>query len=87
MKSGVYSIKTVLVSEDQNVLMNNSIFINKYSRFKELVIQYEPTLYKRHCLKSILNFNDLSVRRIVNWPMLILELFEENRIDDEIFKQ
>ena len=38
-------------------------------------------------LKSILNFNDLSVRRIVNWPMLILELFEENRIDDEIFKQ
>ena len=52
MKSGVYSIKTVLVSEDQNVLMNNSIFINKYSRFKELVIQYEPTLYKRHCFKK-----------------------------------
>jgi len=87
MKPGVFSIKTIIVSEKQNILMNNNMFVNKYSRFKELVIEHEPEIYKKHILKNILNFNDLSVRRIVNWQMLILELYELKKIDNEIFKR
>jgi hypothetical protein len=66
--------------------MKNNIYINKLSRIKSLVKEHYPTLYKKHILKSILQPN-ISVRRIVNWPLLIAELDERGDLEgDPIFR-
>jgi len=75
VKVGTYSIKKVLVSEQMNVVMKDNIYINKLSRIKSLVEEHYPSLYKKHILKSILQ-PDISVRRIINWQLLIAELNE-----------
>ena len=75
MKAGIYSVKQVLISENMNVVMKDNRYINKLSKIKRLVQEHYPSLYKKHILKSILQ-PDMSVRRIVNWSLLIYELDE-----------
>ena len=87
MKVGTYSIKKVLVSEQMNVVMKDNIYINKLSRIKSLVEEHYSSLYKKHILKSILQ-PDISVRRIVNWQLLIAELDESGTLDgDPVFRE
>ena len=69
-----------------NVVMKNNRYINKLSKIKRLVQEHYPTLYKKHVLKSILQ-PDTSIRRIVNWQLLIAELDESGALDgDSVFK-
>jgi len=82
VKVGTYSIKKVLVSEQMNVVMKDNIYINKLSRIKSLVEEHYPTLYKKHILKSILQ-PDISVRRIINWQLLIAELDESGALEED----
>ena len=87
MKAGIYSIKQLLISENINVVMKNNRDINKLSKIKRLVQEYYPALYKKHILKSILQ-PDMSVRRIVNWSLLIYELDESGALNgDPVFKR
>ena len=82
MKLGVYSIKNLLVSEQLNVVMKDNIYINKLSKIKEVVEDNYPTLYKKHTLKNILQPN-ISVRRIVNWSMILYELNQNGYLDND----
>ena len=87
MKVGTYSIKKVLVSEQMNVVMKDNIYINKLIRIKSFVEEHHPSLYKKHILKSILQ-PDISVRRIVNWQLLIAELDESGALEkDPVFRK
>lgn len=87
MKVGVYGVKKVVFSTEFDVLMKNNVYINRFTKIKELVKEHYPDLYKKHVLKNILR-PDLSVRRIVNWPLLIFELDDNGHLDnDDIFKQ
>ena len=87
MKAGIYSIKQVLISENMNVVMKNNRCINKLSKIKRLVQEHYPALYKKHILKSLLQ-PDMSIRRIVNWSLLIYELDESGALDgDPVFKR
>ena len=56
-----------------------NIYINKLSRIKSLVKEHYPTNYKKHVLKSFLQ-SDISIRRIVNWQLLIAELDESGAL-------
>jgi hypothetical protein len=86
VKSGIYSIKRVLVSENMNVVMKDNRYINKLSKIKFLVQTYYPDLYKKYTLRSILKPN-IEIKRIINWPMLLHELDESGALEgDTIFK-
>ncbi len=37
MKSGIYSVKRVLISENKNLAMKDNRYINKLSKIKKLV--------------------------------------------------
>jgi hypothetical protein len=87
VKSGIYSVKRVLISENMNVVMKDNRYINKLSRIKSLVQEHYPSLYKKHILKSILQ-PDISVRRIINWQLLIAELDENGALEgDPVFRK
>ena len=73
MKSGIYSVKRVLISENMNVVMKDNRYINKLSKIKSLVEEHYPNPYKKQILKHVLGAN-IHVRRIINWPLLISEL-------------
>ena len=86
MKAGIYSIKQVLISENMNVVMKNNRYINKLSKIKGLVQEHYPSLYKKHILKSILQ-PDMSIRRIINWSLLIYELDDSGALErDPVFR-
>jgi hypothetical protein len=87
VKSGIYSVKRVLISENMNVVMKDNRYINKLSRIKSLVKEHYPALYKKHILKNVLGPN-IHVRRIINWPLLISELDENGYLEkDPIFRE
>jgi len=87
VKAGIYSVKQVLISENMNVVMKDNRYINKLSKIKRLVQEHYPSLYKKHILKSILQ-PDISIRRIVNWSLLIYELDESGALErDPVFRK
>tara|TARA_R110002072_G_scaffold41458_4_gene116425 strand:- start:678 stop:941 length:264 start_codon:yes stop_codon:yes gene_type:complete len=87
VKSGIYSVKRVLISENMNVVMKDNRYINKLSKIKSLVEEHYPNLYKKHILKNVLGPN-IHVRRIINWPLLISELDENGYLEkDPIFRE
>jgi len=87
VKSGIYSIKRVLISENMNVVMKDNLYINKLSKIKVLVQKYYPDLYKKYTLRSVLKPN-IEIRRIINWPMLIRELDESGTLErDPVFRE
>ena len=70
-----------------NVVMKDNRYINKLSKIKSIGSGALPSLYKKHILKSILQ-PDISIRRIVNWSLLIYELDESGALDgDPVFRK
>lgn len=53
MKSGIYSVKRVLISENKNLAMKDNRYINKLSKIKKLVQDHHHSPYKKHILKVI----------------------------------
>ena len=84
MKSRIYSVKRVLISENMNIVMKDNRYINKLSKIKKLVQDHYPSLYKKNILKSIFQPN-LEVRRIVNWSLLIYEIDESGALIEICF--
>ena len=85
MKKGSQSIKTVLISESKDCILKDNLWVNKWSTFKKLVELHYPTLYRKHILKNFLR-KDHTIRRLVNWPLLVAEMDEKGYFNNEILK-
>jgi len=85
MRRGSQAIKTVIISESKDLILKDDLWYNRWSRFKELVIIHYPDLYKKHILKNILK-KDYSVRRIVNWPLLVAEMHDKEYFKNDILR-
>jgi len=85
MRRGSQTIKTIIISEAKDVILKDSLWFNRWSRFKELVKIHYPDLYKKHTLKNILK-KDCSVHRIVNWPSILAEMHDKEYFNNEDLK-